>query len=768
MTQITFQVDTSRVLEILSKQIYDSPYAMARENVQNAYDAVLMRANIEQKSPSEYQIVITARSDQIEIADQGIGMTEEVLRENFWRAGSSGKNNDAARAAGVIGTFGIGAMANFGVCDRLQIDTRAIDQDRGIRTFALKSQLSIGQDCISLENIDSTIEVGTKLTAQISPTSPIDVQALRNYLAPFVRFITVPVWLNGELLSQQDVRSAAGIGTSWRVLDTKQLNSGRFAFEACVLADGNQVAVIIDKLAIDGKASSGGAWLRHGVGQVMGLRSRFGLAPIPLPGHYQLGGFADLPFLLPTAGREALTRESIQEATQLVSPIELAITDALKDTDLADTLQAFQQYILQIGRIDWAGRVSIQLSPGDQRMELGKLRAEHPGVELHWYTGTDADQINTFASEDSPLIRVSQTNPRREVQQRYLRDILQLPEIPNEVSIVETYSPGDLSFDEVALMLAIARVLRVDYLIDDIDIQWVRLSHGVPMLTDMTAEKLTLKISRIWSAVQAVIQVVASTPEVVDGMTRDFVRVHIYDRIKAFVPSSQRAGLDALQKTLARRRELYRLEVDDKGELEPLLAEYLAGHVQFSEVLNAATRVNAGHTQRVSSDAVGTVENTLNDVVNAAVEPQTVRVISAPEPGSPILRTDTELRERLLTTGREIPQLNNHRVFLALSDRLFQLEREFFTFPHSTQVAWAGRRIVFLFGLSHSAENLYYDIELRGARSAGAAGGTPLITTTIVTKNRIFVPIPAALVECFTVATDPIEFYVRFDRLLHK
>jgi molecular chaperone HtpG len=768
MTQIAFQVDTSRVLEILSKQIYDSPYAMARENVQNAYDAVLMRANRERKSPSKYQIVITARTDQIEILDEGIGMTEEVLRENFWRAGSSGKNNDAARAAGVIGTFGIGAMANFGVCDRLQIDTRAIDQPTGIRTFALKSQLSIGQDCISLENLDSSIGVGTKLTAQISPTSPINVQALQNYLAPFVRFLTVPVLLNGELLSQQDVRSAVGIGASWKVLDTRQLTAGRFAFEACVLSDGNQVAVIIDKLVIDGNASPGGAWLRNGAGQVMGLRSKFGLAPLPLPSHYQLGGFADLPFLLPTAGREALTRESIQEANQLISPIEFALTEALKDTDLADSLQAFQQYLLQIGRIDWAGRVSIQLSPGDQRMELGKLRDNHPGAELHWYTGTDVDQINTFASEDSPLIRVSQTNPRREIQQRYLRDVLRLPEVPNVVSIVETYAPNDLSFDEVTLMLAIARVLRIDYLIDDIDFQWVKLSHGVPMLTEMTAEKLTLRVSRTWSAVQAVIQVIASTPEVADGMTRDFVRVHIYDRIKAFVPSSQRAGLDALQKTLARRRELYRLEVDDKGELEPLLAEYLAGHVQFTEVLNAATRVNAGHTQRVSSEAVGTVENALNDIVNAAVEPKAVPVISAPEPGSPILRTDTELKERLLTTGREIPQLNNHRVFLALSDRLFQLEREFFTFPHSTQVAWAGRRIVFLFGLSHSAENLYYDIELRGARSAGAAGGTPLITTTIVTKNRIFVPIPSALVECFTVATDPIEFYVRFDRLLHK
>jgi molecular chaperone HtpG len=185
-------------------------------------------------------------------------------------------------------------------------------------------------------------------------------------------------------------------------------------------------------------------------------------------------------------------------------------------------------------------------------------------------------------------------------------------------------------------------------------------------------------------------------------------------------------------------------------------------------VLTAAAQVSAGHTQRVSSDTVGTVEKVLNDVVNGAVSTSPVEAIVVPVPGSPILRFDTDVRERLLTTDREVAQLNNHRVFLALSDRLFQLEREFFTWPHSTQVAWAGRRIVFLFGLANSPQNLYYDIELRGGKTAGAAGGCPLITTTIVTKNRIFVPVPPALVECFKVSEDPVEFYVRFDMLGHK
>ncbi len=41
--KIKFQVETKRILEILSSEIYDSPYALLRENIQNAYDAILMR-----------------------------------------------------------------------------------------------------------------------------------------------------------------------------------------------------------------------------------------------------------------------------------------------------------------------------------------------------------------------------------------------------------------------------------------------------------------------------------------------------------------------------------------------------------------------------------------------------------------------------------------------------------------------------------------------------------------------------------------------------
>ena len=41
--RIAFDVETSRILQDLSVEIYNWPKAFLRENVQNAYDAILMR-----------------------------------------------------------------------------------------------------------------------------------------------------------------------------------------------------------------------------------------------------------------------------------------------------------------------------------------------------------------------------------------------------------------------------------------------------------------------------------------------------------------------------------------------------------------------------------------------------------------------------------------------------------------------------------------------------------------------------------------------------
>ena len=121
--KIPFDIDISRVIEVLAAQIYPTPFALLRENVQNSFDAILLRQHLGHEFVARIDIVIEPR--RVCVTDNGIGMSREELRKHFWRAGSSSKNTAEAREAGVVGTFGIGAMANFGLAEELRVETES-------------------------------------------------------------------------------------------------------------------------------------------------------------------------------------------------------------------------------------------------------------------------------------------------------------------------------------------------------------------------------------------------------------------------------------------------------------------------------------------------------------------------------------------------------------------------------------------------------------------------------------------------------------------
>ena len=75
-------IEFSSVLAAISKQIYDTPYAFLRENLQNAIDASRMQAGRELISPSDasLRIDINVQGDSVRIRDRGNGMSSDDLR----------------------------------------------------------------------------------------------------------------------------------------------------------------------------------------------------------------------------------------------------------------------------------------------------------------------------------------------------------------------------------------------------------------------------------------------------------------------------------------------------------------------------------------------------------------------------------------------------------------------------------------------------------------------------------------------------------------
>lgn len=580
--RIAFDVETERILQILSSEIYDSPKAFLRENVQNAYDAILMRCTAQSLPIAERKIEITIEKDQLTVVDDGIGMTDEVLRNNFWKAGSSGKKSELAQRSGVIGTFGIGAMANFGVCTALQVETHHIDSGVTLVSSARRADLRIAQNCIDLERVADDRGPGTIIRADLDPSFAIDEALASEYLSQYARFLPVPVRVNGHLISQQLFEDTLGNkAAGYDQISSRPVSRGEFSATLRTFINPQaRVLARLDGITLNGNPLSGEAFFVQQGGQTLGFRNLFGLAPIPVSGVYEFGGFVNLNILHPTAGREALSRESIQHVANLVAMIEAEASKDLAETRAADQNQQFQQYILSQGLIQLAKNVSITVLPArDEQITLGEVKGYEPSKTKHFYSGHDATILQRFTSEQTNLFHVSQAAPRHKLQLRYLREISQIDEVP-EKAIVDRIPATQLTLDEAMFLVRLRGILLDFYFMPDIDAAFAKISHGVALHIDEKGDVLHISINRDMPAARMAVESYRSAHEVFLGFVIDFVQQHLYPQIRDHVPSSTRLGRDALYRRLKENEELFRYEQSDFGEAESLLADYLAGKAE--------------------------------------------------------------------------------------------------------------------------------------------------------------------------------------------
>jgi molecular chaperone HtpG len=764
--RIVFEVETTRVLRILASEIYDSPLALLRENLQNAYDAVRMRFVRDGVLTDGGRIDIRVGGGEVSISDNGVGMTEDVLSSNFWKAGSSGKQSDAARQAGVVGTFGIGAMANFGVCRRLTVETRAEGGSEVLRSVADRDSLKISEKCISLDRLAEGRDVGTTVTGVLDAEHSVGVEEAKRYLGPFASLLPVPVYLNDEMISRGTLESRLPIrGRDFALLGSLNLSDSLCGGTFEVRADANgQILVHGREITLAGNPVEGYLALLQGGGQLMGLRSHFGLAPIPAVGYYQFGGIANLAFLQPTAGREAVSRESIEQVSHLTALAERAASELLSATSGADTNNALLQWLQAHGRYDLARKVTIHVLPDEKEVELGQLKAHIGSRKAHYYIGRDAQILLTFANENLCLVQVAQANPRRNVQLHWVQNELKLEQVPDAAQVTRVYTASELTVPEASVLVKTISILRDDYLIGDAEVVLADISHGVTVLPEKTGECLRIHVAKHSSLLPPLLEFYDRAYDVFSQFMKDFVRVYVYPRIQQFVPSSTRDGVDALRKILMRNRELYRYDEAERGDLEGVLGEYLSGVVNLAEVMRVARVKVRAQSQRVYREQVGTVEAVVPDVVESPVQ-QEVGQAGEFGPNPPIIRDEVSSDKKILTTDTRYPQLNNFTMLLGLSDRLMRTESDFFRAPHTTRILWAGHRVMYIFTETTGRLSLYYDIQLHEAIESTKVSGGMFPTTTLITKRRIFVPVPDALAEEFRVSSGSKEFFVRFDVL---
>lgn len=760
-SKLSFQIEVRRVLEILSNDIYDSPYALLRENIQNGYDAILMRKQLTGVDSFEPKINVMIDSKYITIQDNGIGMNTDVVSNNFWKAGSSGKNNEIAQKAGVVGTFGIGAMANFGVCKSIKVITHFAEGNETIETFAKRESLSITEECIDISTKQEEREPGTEIIAELDDGLNLTVEGAIGYLSPYIKHLEIPVFINDNNVSQNNYNDFFEVKEENLYKSEKsQIAQNDFNFDLTLnYTKQNQVKVLCENITKGNEKIIGNIALSQGIGSVYGLRNYFGLAPIPVSGFFNLGGVVNLSALHPTAGREALSRESIELVSQIINIIELTIAESISNLDIAENNTGFHNYISSTNRFDLAENLEIEVRPEGGRRKLKDITARIDGKKVYFYSGRDQQTISAFGNENTHLLLLSQENPRRRIQHNVI-NTKGIEEVPDRVTILKEFDRKELSIAEVSLVLRIILILNEDYLISESKVIIADISHQVPSHIEFINGAVTVYLSRESAAVRQVLQTYESAWEIFGGFVKDFVRNHLYQKFSQHVPSSTRQGADALHKILMRNRELYKYEYSDYGDLESLMNEYVSGGIDFPEVLKRSKTIISTHFQSVEQNQVGTVEQEIPSILeNTLGVPNSIDDYA---PFPPIIRTDFT-DKKILKTDRPYPHLNNFVLFLSLSDKVFRNQKDFFLEPHTTKVIWSMHKVVYIFTHASNRLSLYYDIELKERLADETTGGKPIPTTTIITDNRIFIPIINELIGYFDITEGTKEFYVRHD-----
>ena len=768
MKNIALKFDSKAIIRLLGVQLYDTPMAMLRENVQNGFDAVKMRQKRDLAYADPY-VKITITDNQVIVADNGIGMDQHNLEENFWTAGKSGKDNEESRKAGVVGHFGIGALANFGVCSSLDVDTHKIGTNTRYKSHAERDKLD-GEQITIDEKPDETDSYGTTITATLDGEHRFDIEDAKSYLIRFVQYAEVPIYLNGELISQHKQGIETVPENSVRLDGEYEDMETKFSYRIVFLnRQPMNPQLEITDITLFGQKEMGVLYLNNSTPELFGLNNGFGLANLNVYSQFGFGGFANFSFLEPTAGREAIAKTCTDRVQTLLNKVEIFWATTVAGYSLADGYRSFLVYVNNHFDKNLAKKIKVQsFNVGSDDIALGSIDANAGGG---FYKGQDTTILESHKSAGKPVYRIAQDNPRRNIQLRYLRAI-GVKELDDSVQITHVYTTSEMELKEFMLLAEVKRVIEDDYILDNFDVCLAEISHGVQIMARREDKfDFVIYISRECGDLKIIYESYKEKYVLFTPQVKDFVRTSLYRQFSDYIPKDKKERAAYIDASYQKRKEEIIIRESDVSDDVLLFERYRKNEITTSQFLEEAKKIRrVKQEQVVTQRQVDDVENVVKTAALVypaqQMPPKTVSDEQEVMAQPPILELDNPTDKKLLKTDNLTPVLHFNKLFVNLSSNMNRDNRSFFMLPHTTKVIWSTHRIIYIFTEYTGTVSLYYVMELKKKLPSEMTGGRPVASTTIITKKKIFVPVPNELIPYFDFTKDPeLIFYVYFDKV---
>ena len=143
MQKGNLSINSENIFPIIKKWLYSDTDIFLRELVSNGCDAIAKYKKLvsmgeaeESNSPYKVTVRLDEKNSLIEIEDNGIGMTEDEVKEYITQIAFSGATDFISKyqdqfenGNDIIGHFGLGFYSAFMVADKVEIDTLSYKND---------------------------------------------------------------------------------------------------------------------------------------------------------------------------------------------------------------------------------------------------------------------------------------------------------------------------------------------------------------------------------------------------------------------------------------------------------------------------------------------------------------------------------------------------------------------------------------------------------------------------------------------------------------
>ena len=560
-------IEFDSVLAAISKQIYETPLAFIRENVQNAVDALRMQASRESVASSDpsLAVYITAEGNVCVITDNGIGMSLEDLQRLFWTIGASGKRTEEARAAGCVGMFGIGGFANFGVCDELRVISQAVAEPVGHWTQLSRSDIEGAQGMIprvSHGEDSAAAPRGTIVRGVLK--EQVDAAAMSAFVQDFVQYAEEHVFFNGEPISRRPFQLPS---ESERDLSPITTSDARWTHGNAELSGqlfetpGHLLQAEVRELTVGGESVRVRGWLRFENGPIAVLKRGFKICSTTIGTDIGVSGVIDCDRLSPTAGRDSLDPESSALLASIVTSMEhAAILAVLESPDRISQHARIFRYVRRHGLIDRLDNVTVELADGSESRLVEVKRKAAGAIRVFFATNKNRALSQLLQTRGHVVVQLPGDHEKSAAVRQYLTTYCGGEPFDGRIECEEQYD--SLTVFERVFLSEVEQTIIGSYDVMDLSLVAGRLTEDVPVFAaESTSKKLTVYVDVRHSEVQKLDQL--GIGGIFYSLVAAFVREYLGTVLRGRSPKFFGSGAVNLDFLAKRKSELWVLSTGD-------------------------------------------------------------------------------------------------------------------------------------------------------------------------------------------------------------